>query len=985
MRALVKEAWGGEAHGPKTLTLTAGLPVELIEVNGDWSYISVNGQKGFAPTAVLSDLEGRKLEQTVARTTAASASALGKGFVAVCVIAYEAELAEGLSLQANAELRVIQPGEEWSFCEYREQRGFVPTALLRVSAEPLLDFCQRTGVEVTPANYTTSDSSMGSEAGDSLKKPYVPGAGVGKEKLTQGQVEEAVQKDASVAIAAHVWKSLSDAEKHRQQMIYGIVHSEFLFNKNMWALSSIGRDFASLNAAHPMLSADERDALFQDVDSLFSASTTFFQQLVRRVKSSRDGVVDSIADVIESNLPAFDVYLKYCSKDRRSVQQQIFFEYRSLFGHPFHKFLEKLSQQVDLQQLVNKPAQNIALWPFLVKNLLKDTSKLKQAIEYRTLRSIQAVLAGINGQLQHVAGAAAFDLHRRIVNYAKLEPHVRGRKLLKESPAKIVSGSGGDLGNQAFLFDSCLVFARRQKQEEADQKKEPVFRAVKKVKLVGLRIADVQRSTVILRSEGDKYYLTLPSMTAAIDWRNIISHKNYRERMDFSDGESDEGTAAAALPATQPEYDAHLARVERMQGFISALLGPNAPALAPLAAGPETLKLRAGAGERAEKKKEPVAAVRVIDAKPVTAAATKSTSSPRAVAAPAATPAAAAAASSGKGKQEEHEYTDSDDDQEEEATPARKSPKTPINPAQRAIHSEDRTASAILRDAIRTPARQSSMGSTNPVMQSVNRSSEYEDEEERSSEFESSSVNNPSPQKPVVANVVLPQKAVTKPSSGDYTEEEEMEEEGEFTTESTEENRKPAPASAVKVGSLPPKAPSATPVTTASTPIVKKAITAAAEESDSSDYVSSSSEKPKSATRTQTPSSTNSSKGPGPSSMYRSLTGQLDNIIAKSTGGTRQGSEDESEDEFETEYSSEPATPVRTGTVAPRPAATPVAKPAVAQFSNSPDESPARSGTASATASGKVTARGAGAKSESASDEDEYEEYEEEGSYSSTA
>jgi hypothetical protein len=108
MRALVKEAWGGEAHGPKTLVLVPGLPVELIEVNGDWAYISSNGQKGFAPAAVLTDMEGRKLEQTSAK---ASRTAAGNGINAVCVIAYEAELAEGLSLPANAELRVIQPGE----------------------------------------------------------------------------------------------------------------------------------------------------------------------------------------------------------------------------------------------------------------------------------------------------------------------------------------------------------------------------------------------------------------------------------------------------------------------------------------------------------------------------------------------------------------------------------------------------------------------------------------------------------------------------------------------------------------------------------------------------------------------------------------------------------------------------------------------------------------------------------------------------------
>jgi hypothetical protein len=88
MRALVKQAWGGEAHGPKTLSLTPGLPVELIEVNGDWAYVSFNGQKGFAPVSVLTTLEGGKLEQVSAK----AAQAPAHGFTATCVIAYEAGL-----------------------------------------------------------------------------------------------------------------------------------------------------------------------------------------------------------------------------------------------------------------------------------------------------------------------------------------------------------------------------------------------------------------------------------------------------------------------------------------------------------------------------------------------------------------------------------------------------------------------------------------------------------------------------------------------------------------------------------------------------------------------------------------------------------------------------------------------------------------------------------------------------------------------------
>lgn len=52
--------------------------------------------------------------------------------------------------------------------------------------------------------------------------------------------------------------------------------------------------------------------------------------------------------------------------------------------------------------------------------------------------------------------------------------------------------------------------------------------------------------------------------------------------------------AYIAVPEMEPEYDAHLSRVQRMQDYIASLLGPNAPELAPASAGMETLTLKSG-------------------------------------------------------------------------------------------------------------------------------------------------------------------------------------------------------------------------------------------------------------------------------------------------------------------------------------------------------------------------------------------------------
>ncbi len=991
MRAVVREAWGENA-GPKTLSLVKGLPVDVLEVNQDWSYVSFNGQRGFVPTAVLATPEGDTLKPQAAQEGAAVPSL---GLLATVVLDYEAEVAEGLSCPANAQLRVVQAGEEWTFCEYKGRKGFVPTALLRVSAESLLEHCRRTGVEVVPANYGTSDSSAGSEADragaaratttttaattgtTTTQSPGSPRAGV-------QPPAEPMQKDASLAIPPRVWQGLSDAEKHRQQMLYGIVHAEFVFNKNMWALSQISRDFAGLNAAHPMLTADERDALFQDVDALYALSNTVFGQLVRRVKSCENGVVDSIADIIESNLPAFDAYVRYCNKERRSVQQQVFLEYRSLFGHPFHKFLEKLGQQADLQLLVGKPAQHVALWPFFVKNLLKDTSKTRASLEYRTLRSLQAAFADLNGQLQRSSAAVAADLQRRIVNYAKLEPHVRGRRLLKESPAKIVSGSGGDLGNQAFLFDTCIVFARSQGDSEGE-----AFRALKKVKLSGLRIADVQKATIVLRSEGDKYYLTFPSSTTAIDWRAVISHKTYRERMDYSDADS-EDQAFALLPQLRPEYDAHLARVQRMQEFIGALLGPGMPAIKLTAAGPETLKQRGGAS--AHRAQEQPRAVAVTTTTATTRGA-KGTTSPRKL-------------EHSRQESEGHAYTDSE---EEEAKKKKKSAAAAVSPRKAAppkrLASEDRSASQILNDAMAsTPA----MGNT-PV-KPTRRSSR--DQEEEGSSVLSTSESRPSrdasPLKPVAAppraahTAAAPSPLKPVPIAHSDEDEEEMEDDSEFTDASSSGGGGTG-SRAIQTPPMP--VPTSTPAAVATpaasspakagTPVQAVAATPDLEE-DSSDFVSSSSEKrPKSSGRAGAlaaapgaPAGTasgSSMKEPMMSAAYRTLTGQLDNIIAKSTAGTRSaspaggGSDDEDEEEFESEYSSEqPKTgaaataAAAAATAGARPTATPVARPTAAMFSHSPEES----GNASANTSGKATARSGGTKSKGDDEEESWEEEE---------
>jgi hypothetical protein len=523
---------------------------------------------------------------------------------ATVAIDYVAELPESISVPGKAQVRVIAPGEEWTFCEFNGKKGFLPTTLLSVSAETLLQYCARRDIPVAPAPNSESSELSTSSAGSSLKQALPSG-------LTK---VERVEKEAASVIPAHVWQELSDTERHRQQMIYGIIHAEFLYNKNLWALTQVARDFAALNTSHALLSSDEEDCLFKDVDLLYSLSNGIFGKLMRKLNEAENGLIGSVVDVIEGSLHAFEAYVAYCGKDRRVIQQQIFLEYRGLFGHPFQKFLEKLQQQVDLQTLVNKPAEYISIWPFYLKNLLKDTSKRSQQMEYVGLKRLQSIFAGLTAQMQRSSASLAADFKRRVVNYAKVEPHLRGRRLLKESTCSIVAASGMDYGNQAFLFDTCIIFAKtvdsdEKKDDKYRDNRDCMLRALKKIKLSGLRIADVKKSTIVLRTEGDKYYLSFPHSKTAIDWRNLISHKNYRELLDVSDYDS-EDMHHAVVPLHQPEFDAHVARVERMRGYIAGLLGPGAPVLAAIsAAGPETLKGRAkGPSSRRKESTKPLSA-----------------------------------------------------------------------------------------------------------------------------------------------------------------------------------------------------------------------------------------------------------------------------------------------------------------------------------------------------------------------------------------
>ena len=892
--------------------------MDVIDVTPEWTYVSFEGNRGFVPTSVLQGPDGETLRPREAAPAASLVPSLNTfGTVA---LDYEAELKEGLSCPARAQVRVIQAGEEWSFCEYRGNKGFVPSSLISVSAESLLEYCRRQDLPVAPAASATSDGS--SEGASSLKKPFVFERSL--QNHLEGTTVARVPEDAEHAISAFAWKALSVTEQHRQKMIYGIIYSEFVYNKNLWALSQVARDFSAMNETQSMLTAAETDALFADVSALYALSNTLFGQMMRKVTAAKNGVVDSIIDVLEANLYSFEIYASYCGKERRVVQQHVFLEYSGLFGHPFQRFIQKMDAQIDLPQLVGKPAQYISQWPFYLNNLLKNTSHRTQPHEYSGIRALQAEFTSLNLQLLRASATAAANFKQRIVNYNKIAPHLRGQRLLKESPARIVAASGADYGNQAFLFDTCIVFARTLDENEKAST-GGVFRALKKVKLSGLRIVDVKKSTLIVRSEGDRYYMSFPTSVTAVDWRNLVSHKNYREQLDASDYDTDD-LNLVTVPHARPEYDAHMARVQRMHTYIAGLLGPNAPALAPVSnAGRETLQKTANGPSSRSK-------------------ATLATLSPE----PAVT------GGEMKAVADVHPYSDSgestsSEQQKHEPNVAKSVNSTTYDP---------RTASKILNDAMETPARKRS--SIRPGY------SEDLEEDESGSAASGGAGKRKSAAMRTPGGAVIAASAKLD-STSEFWEDEDEEEYSYYEGESSEKVQTKSPSSAPQTAS---------PVSVAvpqNTPAIKTSTVSAAVPADESsqgsweesDFMTTSSEGGAGVGKKKAQ--------PGPSSMYRTLTGTLENII-KSTAGSAGRSES---DEWETELSSEVHKSVKASGPVPS-TATPVARPTAAVFSNSPDASPAggNSGTGSATGSGKATARRP-EEEDVGEDEDEWE-YEDE-------
>lgn len=190
-----------------------------------------------------------------------------------------------------------------------------------------------------------SSEGSGSESDsrfNSLKKALVSRGELSADNVTTHKI---FSKDPKAHIPERVWNTLTETERQRQALLYGIFNAEFNYNKSLWALSQVAKDFAKLNnrlerevfkkpffltlfppcsfsgnKRNVMLTTDEEEALFRDVDGLYALSNSLLAQFVRRKEQSEDGVVYSIVDLLEGSLHSFDVYVAFCRKDRRSLQ-----------------------------------------------------------------------------------------------------------------------------------------------------------------------------------------------------------------------------------------------------------------------------------------------------------------------------------------------------------------------------------------------------------------------------------------------------------------------------------------------------------------------------------------------------------------------------------------------------------------------------------------------------------------------------------------
>ncbi|KAF8319431.1 Dbl homology domain-containing protein [Clavulina sp. PMI_390] len=248
---------------------------------------------------------------------------------------------------------------------------------------------------------TTSQASGASER----KSTLVISGPVGIPDVPERSSSPAFGMSWSSLVSKDALEGIPPIERRRQEAIFELIVTEGAYVRDLqliveasvvltWQLQSF------YGPALEMLSQEDLDNVFANIEEILLCNTTFFSSLEERQKESRL-YIDSVTDILESHAPAFEIYEKYCvnqgpaTNHLTSLRQS-----KPDFGAHLTKLRnDPATRNLELSSYLLVPMQRITRYPLLIKQILNNTEadneKERGALTH-SIHLIEGILDRIN-------------------------------------------------------------------------------------------------------------------------------------------------------------------------------------------------------------------------------------------------------------------------------------------------------------------------------------------------------------------------------------------------------------------------------------------------------------------------------------------------------------------------------------------------------------------------------------------------------------
>eukprot|EP01103_Thecamoeba_quadrilineata_P008821 TRINITY_DN1854_c0_g1_i1.p1 TRINITY_DN1854_c0_g1~~TRINITY_DN1854_c0_g1_i1.p1 ORF type:complete len:392 (-),score=77.76 TRINITY_DN1854_c0_g1_i1:751-1926(-) len=189
---------------------------------------------------------------------------------------------------------------------------------------------------------------------------------------------QTASKRFSDSVESSLLSSLSGSEIERQELIFELMETEGLYLRDLKILIE-----SYLQPLRSIISSDDVDILFSNIEALSQLSTTLFQEF--KLAQQNNFVVDEVGKIFLKEMDRFRLYCVYCSN-----QPFISNSIKTLkeTNSRFSQFLEDQSTKHENRNLLLvdfliMPVQRICKYPLILKELLKSTPE--SHVDYQPL------------------------------------------------------------------------------------------------------------------------------------------------------------------------------------------------------------------------------------------------------------------------------------------------------------------------------------------------------------------------------------------------------------------------------------------------------------------------------------------------------------------------------------------------------------------------------------------------------------------------